>query len=560
MVWLAALIAAAVAVVFVWSDRAPRAVEPDRLHTATLDGEVPARPTSTPAPEPVQRQVAVGPVAAGPVAGEVVVRVVDACGLAVEGARVSRRDDRDERSLGVTDSAGELRIDAVALHGARTLVAESPWHGISQRELPDDLPQTLELSVGSSIRGQVSVDIESHDMSRIRVLAYAHRAPPTIEGTLAALRDPSAGNVATCDRTGWFELTGLPAGVASFTLVAGGDGFASVESAREVSPCARDVQLALQSVFAVRIRVRDVNGDPVVTSPRLFAHQPPTSRFDDSRARQRASFAPEILLAGLNPELVGKDAETYHRLFIALGPTRASWIGPVRYSVEVPGYGHGNVQAQLIAIRERDATQDCFLDGGVPRCTGALEIVCQGSPIASLSRSRNEGAWATLQLGNESGERYELGLWDLTSEVDRIDGIPCGKYAARLVSTHGFLTLPQVGTQELHIEAHATTERFSIDLSATGALELIESTPPAKSRRQVLVVDLGAIQPVGEDFSVGPIVFERPPYVVPALPPGAYTLEVEGSDGRARPLAAPTPRIEIRAGEVTRCEVLERVR
>lgn len=460
-----------------------------------------------------------GPATTGSAAAPLDVLVRDSRGAVVADASIWIRSADRLEPVGRTGAEGSLRLDShpgagvyvVASHARLASARQYLWTDVSRVDLV--------LEDAEAISGFVEYP---NGMKASGILVAAvdeHVAESTLSGSgpLAAT-DPGRLE-ATSRPDGTFEISRLAPG-RKYVLLAAGNGCLSQDVGRQrpVPAGASDERVVVRPTYGTVVALFDSTGAPAdhhglrlradveLLSPGAWV----TRLGALSRAELGLSDNECLILAQVDDFLK------------AIGPVPAyvdhDRFAPLSTSLEltpiVRGLGHSEIRLEPIAA-----------------VMGALEVEFvfpQGSNLVDVAPV----AQAALTMKSSEGRVFSHEFSRLTSGVQRIEDVPAGRYKASFVLGGGLLQYPPKGQPALDLEVGPEPSRLAIPLDGVGSLELslLDDRGLPYDGEATVFVGFGrpSVNAEGIERLPGiPLSFKQPPYLVPLVRSGEYSLRLE---------------------------------
>jgi len=349
-------------------------------------------------------------------------------------------------------------------------------------------------------------------------------------------RDPTGGGPvrrASVQPDGTFCIAELPR-ATRFTLGAVARGALCVVRPTGVAPGTGEVTLRLWFTYGVAVRLEELGGGPLRTSPGLFGKGPLASGPGNKVLVDPVELQ-SLGITGLEPGLVERDRWQYLLVSEEDSPAR----GPIEHEVEVPGYLPrkttlfaprllDRLEEIVVALEPRDVV---WSELSV-RVTGAPQLLPLGlAPDALL------GVVYLTPVGER--EPMHFGVHARALEAwEPIAGIPSGAYEAYF----------EAADADYQTEPSALTigsDQNELELDFGDAATLV-----VDARSDDLAYDQRFVARVeDEDGAHSYVTFDRGPYVVPTLFPGVYRLTELEAPGRT--CSATLGELEVFAGRLS---------
>jgi len=375
-------------------------------------------------------------------------------------------------------------------------------------------------------------------LEELRVVAFPWGRPPSCDDIERRRDNDYLLRWSSVSMDGSFVIDGLKLGVG-YDVYAGGNKQLSSRLENPAVPDAHWVALHLSSLLGVRIEVADEQDAPMMVNPHLFLEGVVTFHGPQDIPPNEWLLDWEAALS----RIPGMECGVIERMGFPLtvvvrNPNNAARWGPISVLIGRPGYG----TARKFAYATR-------IDDGIPESVIPLARKADCWSTVSLSFSHEPWSelfdtsltdWGVLTLVTSSGEEYALRIGALVPSS--YSGIPCGDYMTSFSSCRLFWYPDRGTSMPLRVDDGGAT--IDLDLAGAGALvvNLVDSEGRDVSERVTLRVQR-------EDGSLASASFSRPPYGIPAMSAGLYTLGAY-IDAWVPPGKEPyRTSIEIRSGE-----------
>ena len=425
--------------------------------------------------------------------------------------------------------------------------------------------QAVGSAVGPAITGRVYLDREQQVPAGegIFVLAWQEGLPPSREEVLKIIDgQPSSTAFTRTGSDGSFRIGGLKEGVY-YMVTAGAPGLVTFRDRAKVKafpddappPSAeggppREVTITVQRLCGVKLRIREIGGQALRTSHRLYPF--PTS------IRQRQDYWPmnlesgmayspstiPSLLAGLQPgipvakdrlplssihrndayETSWEDSSPYERLMLFVARDGYDRVGPITTKVVVPGYQPTYLEAWAKPVEEGIPEVVAELSPSA-RSWGSLEVTFtggEGDTPPPNSPPRPVGAMV-LEF---QGSTYLVPVMRLPeSGTFVVDDLPTGRWRVGYVDFLSLFRSPPAGADPLYVQVGGRPGHFAVDVPSQGAVVLKpvdEAGEPYTGRMLLEMHSWEGKKVTGQSF----LGFAGPPYVIANLPPDDYSFSV----------------------------------
>jgi hypothetical protein len=497
-----------------------------------------------------------------------VIRVVDELGGRVERATVVAEGAGRIASLGVTDDDGVLVIADLAGWVERVRAvrgqARSDFIALSNRDHTRFVSEEPDAGAevrprGSNERNEVEVVLVAvaTKTADVRVIERSTGAP--LEGIRVRAIELGRGfgllasevvraevpivELGTTDADGWVTLGGLREG-RSFLFAAAGRGFAVVGGAGSpnggpggafVADDGAMIVLEADRVVGGVVRLVDSSSGlaPRVDwrAARSGVVEPLMEALPNARAISDWST---LQLLGFPAEALSEDQPGAYA-FAFLPHAHVLEVLDVEVELDFPGYAPVVAGLQFsFAPFDTDGTTIVLTSDTEGLCE--LEFDWPASWVAqdlvALQGARGAALKCVLEpVGTTSGDVLERVVMPREGAASRVRGVPAGSYRMTLIPplsrrvdwTVRDAPLPLDGLVELR---QGTTSVEVLDVNL-GAVEVQLSTLDGGTYADDLHVVLKRPRGDGETFDAVIARFSGPPYVVPAVAPGEYRIEID---------------------------------
>jgi hypothetical protein len=359
--------------------------------------------------------------------------------------------------------------------------------------------------------------------------------------------DPSVPTART-GSDGGFVLEQLEAG-SSYLLCAAGGGFLTKTTDVEARTGATDALLRVSRLYGVGVRLQEVGGAPLRSEIDLALAPPPSFGRADP-------FADPALL-----DLVGADLSAWRgpgrRLYLFTSQVELPMLREVPLRFQPAGYApielKVDVPPVLPALAERKVELEPvaagwgelvvgFADGRDPAEAGPL----RGFQVELAPAS---GAPMRFDLPRGPGEKC-------------VRGIPFGHYSFTLRNAIRQTVYPTRGEPAVPVEIGPEAAAISVSLAGAAEVEIDLRTKDDRAYAGPATLRLVPGNPPGD--GTGPryagnlVQFDKGPYVLGGLLPGAFTLVLDDPPGTAEGSQASFFALDLKAGATTRARFVLR--
>jgi len=447
-----------------------------------------------------------------------------------EGAGVSWSDGTLAVLLGQTSSKGEFCFPELGHTAAWIEIADEGW--VSQRipyfkfvELGNDVLDVHlfpEACITGTVVGPGAIPVPAGFMVIAIPLSLRFVSKRYIERVLQS--DPSFP-VALTDELGDFRLCGLKPGT-QYRVVAGGTGLLSSEDHLVRAPQER-ITIPVGPLFGAVVVVRDSGGLPLILSDHLSPGlDVMTSRRDGGPKDGKEVPEWMAFLAGI----AEGDLTSEPFSAVILERANVSFPRPVySVSVDLPGYPKTHALVELSSVVEGIGQQPVVV--GYSRAEfGDLAVAIRNGGPTLDRKNTLRNAPLKLQLRAKStGEYFVLDLDDCRSGTYPVGPLPVGTYLWSVVMTAGS---PEALVSRGEIEVYPSHQEhfkseIALDLKDAGQIEYELRDSMGNIYCGPAVIVLGHREPGLEKHNNwSECDFSFPPYVIPALASGSYTVGV----------------------------------
>jgi hypothetical protein len=496
------------------------------------------------------------PLAVVPASRSIVVEVVNDLGRLVPQATVYLRRFGEYERIGITDSSGRVRVDwsgpelgiVNATHpdyapaSAPFALASGPGTASSdpaQKEAAQSVVQVV-LSPAGLIHGAVVVAGQPGPSG---VTVFACPSESSVRTYFQApdqfRSDPEHVSTQT-DEAGRFQLRVDPR--RRYSLIAGGSGLVQSHALHRVRADGPAVEIELVFGYALAVRVLDTRGEEIRSE--IFGTS--QSSFGASEQDPDASLGnftdPAALCAGLPPGFRRRNESDARRsLTFYSSPIRKPRVGPITFSVNVPGYEEFETVDAWATPLDEVSYVDVRLRSIVDE-RGGIRIRIRGDQRPGhgadtvLGFHAQQAGIHVLNLRNEILGTLKLELKEWSSGVCECPDVPAGTYQA------WFSTYPNpwfidpaendAGATRLTVTANQWSE-IEYELPPSGSLLVHVVRPDGEPFHGFLglTISRSPVPHTLEDGSVtqayiggAPVFFQCAPYRLGGLVPNNYAV------------------------------------
>lgn len=455
--------------------------------------------------------------------------------------------------LGRSDPEGRVRV--LARSDLELLIVRAGGYQTERVDLRDPTSTAMEVHIrlreGGRLMGRVRW-VDGSPLAGARVLAWRAGYRPSLD-EVRIIREGVPPRrecaLAETDPDGSFEMYALtPEAVYEVTAASAG----GICVKREQAKPGGVVELALTPAYAARVTAREDNNgfrlDPLLICLSQWSYEGD----DDYEFVPTKKALIELQLVVTKP--VQGESTGFTEIAVLTGRDRKDRVGPIIYTVEVPGLEPVWTSFDALAVAPSIPEYILGVEGtGI--CRGTLQL----NVIGAALQPEDERTYGELKLEDALQRTVSVRVTgEACHRPVSIEGLPCGEYQARLhfqdwKSVHPPLDLAPA-TVKITPEREA---RLDLDLQGLGAAEIRLSDgfgkPYLGSARFFLTQERetgGRLPYIGSWCH-----FEEAPYTLPALPPGLYNLKIDAIESSQE---APLVPLVILEGQTTAQDVLYR--
>ncbi len=332
--------------------------------------------------------------------------------------------------------------------------------------------------------------------------------------------------IATTDDRGEFEIRGLDPKMR-YRVIAGGRGFCTPQSfAFDLHAGTSNAPIVLTAypVYGLAIQVREEEGRLPQLGSDLGGKWWGTPSPLAQGARVVMSGDWTAALLGVRHPKARSSFDRVNYFICAMDEGDSI---DVHFEIHYPGYEP--VSARLPAWRaiERLRGEEVRI---VPSGAGFGALTVWLEPVEDVPVALPEHASrspSTLFLTEVDGEQREIriGLSELHRGYQKIQGVPFGVYAARFRAPHQLYRFPPSTEAPEIVTVSEVEAALRVPLIDLGSLEI--ELQDAAGARFCGAVSGSHVRAVGRETDA--FFFDSPPYLIPLLPSGAYSISVFAS-------------------------------
>lgn len=457
--------------------------------------------------------------------------VIDEALRPIRGAAIHVLGDPAQELLGTTNDQGELRV-ATSRIAARALVVSHPSFAVTRSQVGEAPPARLEirLSAHAVLSGRV-VDSEGMPVPEsCWVIAWTDARSPDMEQVRAA-RDGSSVEdlfVRPVDAQGRFEIDGLRRG-ATYTVSAASEHALCVRARKGVRAPEAALELRVDWTYGVLVRLLESGGRELRTSPFLFGRGPSWQCHDDA-AKPLHSLPAECGVTTWGDAASERLASQHEKQLLFVAPRRVERLGPIEYSVEVPGYERA--QANFSAA-QMSSSVVAHVISLTPTVTNFGSVLTRFTGVVPELRTalKPDNIVGLVYLIDQRSETWSFAVRARDLDGYELRGVPFGTYRAWFEVRDGAVHAPLDG-RPLEIVVAEQPASFVGDLGRSGGalFDVVEGDGSKYTGALRIRVDDLAMS---DTFFDG---FDSAPYVLPALPPVNFRVtivELPGIDAQS---------------------------
>lgn len=447
----------------------------------------------------------------------IVKRALD--GAPVAEAEVLTTDDREAwGEAGRTSEAGTLELPRAEHVKAIGVVARGFLREVREVHEGETWPLEVLLQPGATICGQVLRADGAPGVPEVRVVALEVTQPDSAADVAARLarKDPRIRS-ATVDSRGNFCIVGLRTNEA-VGLQAGGEGF--VQQAMWIPATAGDagLEVLVSQLYGARLVPSNPDGSAMAAED-LGTFE--LSWWSDDAAGDPAAAGLAALLATGDIGLTRNDARS--RLALLTAPIELDELAPFTFEAKAPGYATSRGTFALPRLRGVPRTLAIPMErtaAGLAKLTVRLRHATPGAATMAFPRAR-------LQLEADDGSTHKFALEPSESGIHTLEGVPLGRFRARLLVLPTKHWHPAEATPAPEVEVQPEGSELELTLAPVGeALVHVLAADGAPFTGRIRYT-LGNV--TGEPPKFRPLATTSmlPPYRLSGLAPGRYFVQIE---------------------------------
>lgn len=440
----------------------------------------------------------------------------------------------EERARAETDDSGSC---AVPRSDCVRVVVSAAGHETASLGMPPPEQDSLEvmLPAGASISGRV-LDGRTGGPVAARVVGWPDRlVPPPPDLVERGLRGDAGVLFAESRDDGNFALLGVRRG-ESYTLMAarpsldGGPALALPAPVSGRLAGAVDLQLELQPLYGMEVRLRDRNAGRLTLDPRrqMPARDPGEAlQVTGATYLYQPSFALE--LAGLDDAPRYGTPGTYLYLFTASSGTAA--VGPMAWSLQLPEWKVAAEQFWIPPVTNTLHVEEVIYSG--PAQSGSVAVNVKAPAEAGLETDSGEPSSSSTLPSGVIFLSGEAGLFKYVVSTKQrgplvLSGLPYGRYGILFGATSSAFQYPAPDAPEEFVTVGARPAEWRLDLSASASvrLEVLRPDGNAYSGRITLLRLEGLAESEGQSLPGGFETLDGPPFELFPLPPGPWMMRL----------------------------------
>lgn len=450
------------------------------------------------------------------------IRVATLQGDPVMGCAVALWTAEERSAAGITGDSGALQLHRNSSRPA-WVVAELAGFARAVRPVAAEAEQVdVILHADAALKGRVwQASPQGMPVSGAQVLAWEDGlklGPEHWDGEgLVGKRFWKC----TTDAAGRFSLRGLDP-VRRYTLVAVSAGAVS-RLHESVEPEGDSENLVLETLYGALIRCVTPQGAAIEVDERLAATGPSISLPPGFAAKLVNSR--RIELAGAGIPLTALRSETYNNaLLLFRGTDTLARVGPVTYSVGIPGFEAASMEVILPPVRD-GLVEHALVCTPSGHAIGNVTFSFKRHQVMETARS----PWPVGRISFQPDDpnlapAFTYTLGELPSGALVVRGVPAGQYRVTL-ALEGRLCSAVGRDEKGEVWVRVDSEdgaRVLFDLSGAASVDLDVVRVDGAPYEGGLVLGVSS-----NGQRQGTVAFLGPPYHLPAVTHGTYGWEVE---------------------------------
>lgn len=428
--------------------------------------------------------------------------------------------------IGRTDKNGLLYCDSGSGLRRRVLVTAhgfAPEYSLLGKAV--STTTTILLRPAWSLSGHV-VDSAGRPVgSGVRVLAVGHNDQLLEADILASLTGAGPLSVAVTNDMSEFSLSGLRDG-DSYHIYAGGEGYCSANSFAPPimkAGSSRQQIVTVSPVYGARIVIRDAAGGPLLLGESLSGswHGTPVPAVDDARIVVSGNWTAALL--GLPASATSRSV--FEKVFFFETKFDHGLQIPIVYEATFPGYEPARVTIEAKRALA-DVTQHSIRLERVTDTFGVVNIWLDPvEHVSSVIPDELGDRCPQLYLTElQDGKLLRAQLQGIARGFEDVTGVPAGDYFAVFRAPHQLFRFPRVPEQgPTVLSISKMPSELRVPIHGLGALRIAVLEPSGSEYAGPLSgTHVRTKGQEADDF-----YFSAPPYTIPLLPEGEYSLDVD---------------------------------
>lgn len=439
-------------------------------------------------------------------------------GAPVAEAEVLTTDDREAwGEAGRTSEAGTLELPRAEHVKAIGVVARGFLREVREVHEGETWPLEVLLQPGATICGQVLRADGAPGVPEVRVVALEVTQPDSAADVAARLarKDPRIRS-ATVDSRGNFCIVGLRTN-ESVGLQAGGEGFVQQSMWIPATAGAAGLEVLVSQLYGARLVPSNPDGSAMAAED-LGTFE--LSWWSDDAAGDPAAAGLAALLATGDSGLTRNDARS--RLALLTAPIELDELAPFAFEAGAPGYATSRGTFALPRLRGAPNAVPIALERTAAGFATLTVRLRHATPDSTMAFPR-----AQLQLEATDGSTHKFALEPSESGIHTLEGVPLGRFRARLLVLPTKHWHPAEATPAPEVEVQPEGSELELTLAPVGEalLHVLAADGAAFTGR--IRYTLGNV--TGEPPKFRPLATTSmlPPYRLSGLAPGRYYVNVE---------------------------------
>lgn len=447
---------------------------------------------------------------------KLLVRTTDSAGVPLPGVELSAAMGEVVLSTGVSEKQGTWSLSR-PVAGALTVRAKHLGRFEATADVaPESEEVVIALDMGGAVRGRVVLPDGKPAPLGTCVLAWSTDSPRT-SMEVAQLANLGDWELQTStDSEGAFAIYGLDR-EQTYSVTAGGKGLMRKQPFSSVAPDGPELVLEVFPAYGAVVRLIDAQSRDAIQISEWFAPMGARSiRAEDTSLLHFFPGGAESILAGVAPKWLGRDGANTQHVVLCAAPGGGSAVGPFTLQAELPGYRELNFDFEARPLVEGLHIVDAFAEP-LAEGWGEVRVTLEGTMAGAELAPHLGWPWALLHLRDPNGKTFRYLLPGLDSAPCSFRPIPAGDYDARVVFQDG-LTKPS-DWQAVKVGAEPVT--LTVPVNALGTIQVVVRGKNGTLRSGRLGLTIQRVR--GRQ---SPAIFDAAPYVIVALDPAEYLVEV----------------------------------